>query len=205
MMIFAVTAWLTGNEEHGLRFAVIGFLISLVGLQTLYFYLSRFSALTTNLIQFVFLLILLAYHRWYFNGDRINARSWRPSYQGRKSPMNHWCPWTPCALTPRIYTENLTSTILGGHTKSRKTQLVLECSNRLSICRFSEPHKFQRGSFSLPFSIFTCINHQLNHHIWWWHLTTLIYIFDRTNKPYHFSRSEEAWNDRNIRSNGKIQ
>ncbi len=67
MMIFAVTAWLTGNEEHGLRFAVIGFLISLVGLQTLYFYLSRFSALTTNLIQFVFLLILLAYRRWYLS------------------------------------------------------------------------------------------------------------------------------------------
>ena len=47
----------------------------LVGLQTLYFYLSQFSALTTSLIQFVFLLILLAYRRWYFNDDRINAWS----------------------------------------------------------------------------------------------------------------------------------
>ena len=47
----------------------------LVGLQTLYFYLSQFSALTTTLIQFVFLLILFAYRRWYFNDDRINAWS----------------------------------------------------------------------------------------------------------------------------------
>jgi hypothetical protein len=65
LMIIAIIAWLTSHEERGLRFAVIGFLLSLVGLQTLYFYLSQFSALTTTLIQFSFLLILLAYRRWY--------------------------------------------------------------------------------------------------------------------------------------------
>lgn len=69
LMIVAIYTWLNGNEELGLRFAVIGFLLSLVALQTLYFYLSQFSALTTTLIQFIFLLILLAYRRWYLSED----------------------------------------------------------------------------------------------------------------------------------------
>jgi hypothetical protein len=75
LMILAIIAWLTGNEERGLQFAVIGFLLSLVALQTLYFYLSQFSALTTTLIQFSFLLILLGYRRWYLNGSILNMRS----------------------------------------------------------------------------------------------------------------------------------
>jgi hypothetical protein len=75
LMILAVNGWHFGNEERGLRFAVIGFLLSLVGLQTLYFYLSQFSALTTTLIQFAFLLILLAYRRWYLNGSKVNLHS----------------------------------------------------------------------------------------------------------------------------------
>jgi hypothetical protein len=75
LMILALIAWLSGREKNGLNFAVAGFLLSLVALQTLYFYLSQFSALTTTLIQFVFLLILLAYRRWYFNGVYENTRS----------------------------------------------------------------------------------------------------------------------------------
>ncbi len=67
LMIFALIAWLSGREKTGLNFAVVGFLLSLVALQTLYFYLSQFSALTTTLIQFTFLLIMLAYSRWYLN------------------------------------------------------------------------------------------------------------------------------------------
>jgi hypothetical protein len=39
LMIFALIAWLTRNEERGLKFAVSGFLFSLVALQTLYFYI----------------------------------------------------------------------------------------------------------------------------------------------------------------------
>ena len=64
-MIVAVHAWLTRNEERGLKFGVWGFLLSLVALQTLYFYLSQFSAITSTLLQFTFLQILLAYRRWY--------------------------------------------------------------------------------------------------------------------------------------------
>jgi hypothetical protein len=65
LMIFALLAWLTGNEERGLKFAVTGFLLSLVALQTVYFYLSQFSAITATLLQLTFLLIMLAYRRWY--------------------------------------------------------------------------------------------------------------------------------------------
>jgi len=65
LMILALIVWLTGNEERGLRFAVIGFLLSLVALQTLYFYLSQFAAITATLLQLILLLILLAYRRWY--------------------------------------------------------------------------------------------------------------------------------------------
>jgi len=65
LMIAGLFAWLAGNEEVGLRLAVSGFLLSLVALQTLYFYLSQFSAITATLLQLAFLQILLAYNRWY--------------------------------------------------------------------------------------------------------------------------------------------
>ncbi len=68
LMIVAVLAWLTGNEERGLIFGISGFLLSLVALQTLYFYLSQFSALTATLLQLAFLQILFAYRRWYLSG-----------------------------------------------------------------------------------------------------------------------------------------
>jgi hypothetical protein len=65
LMIGALFAWLTRSEELGLRFAVSGFLLSLVALQTLYFYLSQFSAIVATLIQLAALQILLAYSRWH--------------------------------------------------------------------------------------------------------------------------------------------
>lgn len=65
IMFSAALAWVTGNEKRGLEFAVFGFLLSLVAFQTLYFYLSQFSAIITTLLQIAFLLILMAYRRWY--------------------------------------------------------------------------------------------------------------------------------------------
>lgn len=72
---FAGRARLAGNEEVGLKFAVIGFLLSLVGLQTLYFYLSQFSAITTTLLQLIFLLSLLAYRQWHLNEGCIDVQN----------------------------------------------------------------------------------------------------------------------------------
>ncbi|NIS81251.1 MAG: hypothetical protein GTO14_13840 [Anaerolineales bacterium] len=65
LMIVATLAWFTGNEEVGLEFGVYGFLFSLVALQTVYFYLSQFSAITFTLLQLAFLQILFAFRRWY--------------------------------------------------------------------------------------------------------------------------------------------
>jgi hypothetical protein len=41
----------------------------LVSFQMLYFYLSQFSAIIATLLQLAFLLIMLAYRRWYLDGD----------------------------------------------------------------------------------------------------------------------------------------
>lgn len=65
LMLAAVLGWLINNEEWGLKFGISGFLFSLVALQLHYFYISQFSAITATLLQFGFLLILLAYRRWY--------------------------------------------------------------------------------------------------------------------------------------------
>jgi hypothetical protein len=80
LMIVALLAWLTRNEEHGLKFAVSGFLLSLVALQLLYFYLSQFSAITATLLQLAFLQILFTYRRWYLhkNSSSTNAKGKMP-------------------------------------------------------------------------------------------------------------------------------
>jgi len=72
LIILAIIAWFSDKEELSLRLSVTGFQLSLVALQTLYFYLSQFSALTTTLSEFSFLLILLAYGRWYIDRDYVD-------------------------------------------------------------------------------------------------------------------------------------
>lgn len=65
LMVAALILWVMKEEERGLQFAIYGFLLSLVALQTLYFYLSQFSALSATLVQIAFLQILFTYRRWY--------------------------------------------------------------------------------------------------------------------------------------------
>jgi hypothetical protein len=65
LLLVATVAWFSGRENSGLRLAIIGFLLSLVALQTLYFYLSQFQAITVTLLQLLFLLIMLDYRRRY--------------------------------------------------------------------------------------------------------------------------------------------
>jgi len=69
LMLIALYAWVARKEERGLNFAVGGFLLSLVALQTLYFYISQFSAITATLLQLAFLQILITYRRWYLHND----------------------------------------------------------------------------------------------------------------------------------------
>jgi len=69
LIIIAAIAWFSGREKAGLRFAIIGFLLSLVALQTVYFYLSQFQAITVTLLQLLFLLILLDYRSRYLQDN----------------------------------------------------------------------------------------------------------------------------------------
>jgi hypothetical protein len=70
LLVIATFFWLIKKEELGLKFGVIGFLLSLVALQLLYFYISQFLAITMTLLQVAILLVLFAYRRWYlFSGD----------------------------------------------------------------------------------------------------------------------------------------
>lgn len=66
LILIASVAWFSRNEETGLKFAILGFLLSLVALQMYYFYISQFSATVTTLVQFGFLQTLTTYRRWYF-------------------------------------------------------------------------------------------------------------------------------------------
>jgi hypothetical protein len=65
LLVAADAAWFSGRESLGLRFAIVGTLLSLVALQTIYFYLSQFQAITATLLQLLFLLTLLDYRNRY--------------------------------------------------------------------------------------------------------------------------------------------
>lgn len=82
LMIAALITWLAGEEDLGLKFAVIGLLLSLISLQTLYFYLSQFSAITFALIQLAFMLILLAYRCWYVDAQELRGQCIRTRLKG---------------------------------------------------------------------------------------------------------------------------
>ena len=72
LMLVALLAWLAKNETRGLKFAASGFLLSLVALQSLYFYLSQFAAITGTLVQLAILQVLFAYRRWYLSDPTRN-------------------------------------------------------------------------------------------------------------------------------------
>ncbi|MGD8813954.1 MAG: hypothetical protein PVI78_05700, partial [Anaerolineales bacterium] len=65
LMLSALVAIALRRESLGLNLGVGGFLFSLVALQVHYFYISQFAAITSTLIQFVFLMFLVGYRRWH--------------------------------------------------------------------------------------------------------------------------------------------
>ncbi|HET6444746.1 MAG TPA: hypothetical protein VFI27_09230 [candidate division Zixibacteria bacterium] len=69
LVLLATIAWLRHNEERGQKVATFALILSLVISQPLLFYLNQLSALGGTLYQFVLLLILLAYRRWYLEGE----------------------------------------------------------------------------------------------------------------------------------------
>jgi hypothetical protein len=73
LMIVALGFWLAGHDQRGLRFAILGFVVSLVAFQLLYFYLSQFSAIASTLLQLAILQILFGYRRWYLGDSRADT------------------------------------------------------------------------------------------------------------------------------------
>jgi 4-amino-4-deoxy-L-arabinose transferase-like glycosyltransferase len=65
MVLLALIAWLRHREARGQRVATFALVLSLVLNQPLLFYMNQLAALAGTLYQFVFLLILLAYRRYY--------------------------------------------------------------------------------------------------------------------------------------------
>jgi hypothetical protein len=53
------------NERRGLVFALVAVILSLTALQLITFYLDQFTAILPALFQLGFLLLILAYRRWY--------------------------------------------------------------------------------------------------------------------------------------------
>lgn len=67
LMALALGSWLLKSERRGIQLAESGILLSLIGLQTIEFYISQFSAVGATLLQVAFLLVLIAYRRWYLH------------------------------------------------------------------------------------------------------------------------------------------
>ena len=63
--LFSGIFFLQRKDQLGVLTALAGLLISLTGVLLLTFYLNQFSAVTTALLQFGILLLVIAYQRWY--------------------------------------------------------------------------------------------------------------------------------------------
>jgi hypothetical protein len=66
LLVLALRFWFTNNDEIGLKFSIASLLLSLVALQTFYFYITQFSAIAATLLQLAFLQILVVYRHLYF-------------------------------------------------------------------------------------------------------------------------------------------
>ncbi len=58
---------LRGKEQQGMILALVAVVLSLTAVQLLTFYLSQFTAIIPTLFQFGFLMVILAYRRWYLS------------------------------------------------------------------------------------------------------------------------------------------
>jgi hypothetical protein len=74
LVLLALFAWLRGNEERGQKIATLALIIALVLNQPLLFYLNQLAALGGTLYLFAFLLILLAYRRWYLASESVDGQ-----------------------------------------------------------------------------------------------------------------------------------
>lgn len=71
LMLISVILIFHRNEYAGMHIGMIALLLSLTGLLLLSFYLDQFGALRLALVQFPFLLLMIAYRRWYLNPPEV--------------------------------------------------------------------------------------------------------------------------------------
>ncbi len=94
ILLVALLFWAVKNERVALNLALGGFLVSLVALQTVYFYISQFSAITATLLQFIFLQVLLVYRRVYYpaldSNDRPIRQATSQNGQAPENPEGDW-------------------------------------------------------------------------------------------------------------------
>ncbi len=80
--LVAIFFILHGKEGRGLVFAMLAVVLGLTAVQLVTFYLDQFTAIIPTLFQFGFLLLVLAYQRWYPESVQIektgNQKTGRP-------------------------------------------------------------------------------------------------------------------------------
>jgi hypothetical protein len=74
LALLSASLILSKKEYEGIHIGVIALLMSLTGLLLLSFYLDQFGALSMAFTQFPFLLLVLAYRRWYLSNGRGNIK-----------------------------------------------------------------------------------------------------------------------------------
>jgi hypothetical protein len=77
LAFITVVLLIAKRERAGLRVALLALLISLTGDTLLAFYLDQFRAATTALYQFLVLLMVVAYQRWYLRDAPASAEQAR--------------------------------------------------------------------------------------------------------------------------------
>ncbi len=68
--LVAIYFFLRGKERRGVVFALIVIILALTAVQLITFYLDQFTAILPTLFQFGFLLLVLAYQRWYLDKNQ---------------------------------------------------------------------------------------------------------------------------------------
>jgi hypothetical protein len=77
LALITVILLLAKRERAGMRVALFALLISLTGDTLLAFYLDQFRAAVTDLYQFLVLLMVVAYQRWYLRDAPASAEQER--------------------------------------------------------------------------------------------------------------------------------
>jgi phosphatidylserine synthase len=89
LALLAMTAlyvWRTGKEDAGVRITLVRIVLALTTVQLLTFYVKQFSAISSALAQFILLVLLLTYRRWYLDDNSWGGQIHTIPAQSRSAP-----------------------------------------------------------------------------------------------------------------------